>query len=310
MPTDRFVHYFPLICAGFGLFLAGGVNLLLIRRGFAIRAIATLVAALVAILAASASDIGLSGMTAITARMLAFILIPFFILGSSRFISAMNGSITLVHRPAVRFSLLASVGIAILAASILAYSQADASHHDDEPTEQELLRGNRMTSPSGLASAATDQGTKLVLRELADGFDRDDSMLANAEERILLKTHLNEEVIRRGAANDQSNCHGWVFAGGRFLLYRTDVELILRENGYREQAAARPGDLVVYREGRTIVHTGIVRYVTDEQPILVESKWGELGVFLHAVDKSVYGRNYTFYRSARSGHLLAGIGRE
>ncbi len=87
------------------------------------------------------------------------------------------------------------------------------------------------------------------------------------------------------------------------------MELILRENGYRQVSDPRPGDLVVYRgQGRTVAHTAVVRYVSDGQPVLVESKWGELGVFLHAADKSVYGTAYTFHRSARRGHLLAGVG--
>jgi hypothetical protein len=307
MPADRFAHFFPLICAGFGLLLAGGVNLLLIRRGFAIRAVATLVAALVAILAASASEIGLAGMTVITARMLVLVLIPFFVLGNSRFIAAVNTSVTLVHRPIVRFSLLAFVGVSLLVGSIMAYSQADETCSEEGPSEQELLGGNLKSLPSGRASAATDLGTKLVLRELSENFDRDNSELSTAEERILHRTNLDESVIRRGAADDQSNCHGWVFTGGRFLLYSADVALILRENGYLEQKIPMPGDLVVYREERGILHTAIVRYVTDGQPILVESKWGELGIFLHAVDKSVYGRNYTYYRSPRNGHLLFGI---
>jgi hypothetical protein len=51
-----------------------------------------------------------------------------------------------------------------------------------------------------------------------------------------------------------------------------------------------------------------VRYVTEGQPILVEGKWGALGVLLHPVEKSMYGSEYTFYRSGRAGHLLVGVG--
>jgi hypothetical protein len=48
--------------------------------------------------------------------------------------------------------------------------------------------------------------------------------------------------------------------------------------------------------------------VAEGQPVLVESKWGNLGVFLHPADKTPYGTEFTFYRSARSGHLLVGVG--
>ncbi len=307
MPADHFSRFFPVICAGFGLLLAGGVNLLLIRRGFAIRTIATLVAALIAISAATASDIGLSGMTKVTARMLLLGLIPFLVLGSRRFIAGTNAVVSLVHRPVVRFSLLAFVGVATIVGSIMAYAQDDEVIVGDAPSELEMLRGHVKTLPTKRGNATTDLGTRLILREPVGTNGKEDLDLTNVEDRILQKANLDEEVIRRGAADDHSNCHGWVFTGGRFLLFSADVELILRENGYQEQHDPKPGDLVVYREESAIMHTGIVRYVTEGQPVLVESKWGELGVFLHAVDKSVYGSDYKFYRSARKGHLLADV---
>lgn len=68
-----------------------------------------------------------------------------------------------------------------------------------------------------------------------------------------------------------------------------------------------PGDLVVYRHGDAVCHTALVRYVTENQPVLVEGKWGCTGVYLHPVEKSIYGDDYRFYRSNRKGHLLAGI---
>ena len=69
-----------------------------------------------------------------------------------------------------------------------------------------------------------------------------------------------------------------------------------------------PGDVVVYRDDQDeITHTAVVRAVCDDGAVLVEGKWGWMGVFLHPVDKSVYGTSYTFYRSPRPGHLLAGL---
>lgn len=117
-------------------------------------------------------------------------------------------------------------------------------------------------------------------------------------------------VIRLGPPDERANCHGWVFTGGRYLLGPDDVELILKENGYAEVSEPQPGDLVVYRQGGTVAHTAVVRYVTEGQPVLVAGKWGALGVFLHAADKSCYGTEYTFHRSTRRGHLLVGLGGE
>ncbi|GIW83908.1 MAG: hypothetical protein KatS3mg106_421 [Gemmataceae bacterium] len=33
-----------------------------------------------------------------------------------------------------------------------------------------------------------------------------------------------------------------------------------------------------------VTHTAIVRYVSPDQPVLVEGKWGNLGIYLHPVD--------------------------
>jgi hypothetical protein len=66
--------------------------------------------------------------------------------------------------------------------------------------------------------------------------------------------------------------------------------------------------LVVYRQNNTIAHTAVVRFLSEGQPILVESKWGSLGLFLHPIEKSAYGTEFTFHRSPRAGHLLVGLG--
>ena len=128
------------------------------------------------------------------------------------------------------------------------------------------------------------------------------------EERFLQNSQLSYQVMRQGGADDHSNCHGWVFTGGRYLLSGDDVDLILKENKYLEQHEPRPGDLVVYRSSGVVLHTAIVQYVTEGQPVLVQGKWGNLGVYLHPVEKSPYGSEFTYYRSIRTGHLLAGTG--
>jgi hypothetical protein len=310
MPADHFARYFPAICAGFGLLLAGGVNLLLIRRGFLLRTIATLAAVSVAVIAAAASALNFTTTTSMTVRLLAIGLIPFLILGSRWFIAGVNVAVSSAHRPAVRCSLLAGVGIATMVVSIVAYvraSDADVAASDATLSELELLQGKLTTVPTQHGKAATDRGTNIVLKESLGASDEHDEELSGAEERILRKAHLEKQVIRRAGVDDQSNCHGWVFTGGRFVLLAADVELILKENGYQDYPIPQPGDLVVYRQGGRIAHTGIVRYVSEGQPVLVESKWGELGVFLHPTDKTPYGTQCTFHRSARAGHLLSGI---
>jgi hypothetical protein len=96
-----------------------------------------------------------------------------------------------------------------------------------------------------------------------------------------------------------------VFANGRYGINGTEVDTILTDNGYQPVTAPRPGDLAIYRhpDGKPS-HTALVRYVSEDQPVLVEGKWGWMGVYLHAVDQSIYGTEFRYYRSPRAGHLL------
>jgi hypothetical protein len=246
-------------------------------------------------------------MALVTARLLVLGMIPFLILGNRRVVSGLASVTSAAHRPAVRYTLLVLVGVATMVGSIVAYEDSDDTAATMPASDLALVRGQLLTAPCQHASATTDRGTPIVLKVPVESCIKQAEELTSAEDRLLERVHLNEDVIRRGAADDHSNCHGWVFAAGRFILLNEDVQLILAENGYREQTEAKPGDLVVYRINGIIVHSAVVRYVSEGQPVLVEGKWGELGVFLHAVDKSVYGPNYTFYRSPRRGHTLAGF---
>jgi hypothetical protein len=116
-------------------------------------------------------------------------------------------------------------------------------------------------------------------------------------------------VLRLAPGGGGCNCHGWVFLGGRYCLDGADVLDILEDNGYGPVAVPRAGDLVVYRDkaGR-ITHSGVVLMVPEGGPALVESKWGDLCVYVHPAAFPQYGTPH-YYRSARAGHqLLEGTG--
>jgi len=111
-------------------------------------------------------------------------------------------------------------------------------------------------------------------------------------------------LIRTGPADAGYNCHGWVFAEGRFWVRNESVDSILADNGYSVIFEPRPGDVVVYRDyDGHVVHTGVVRLANSEEP-LVESKWGHAGRFMHPAAEQPYGTTWAFYRSPRQGHLL------
>jgi hypothetical protein len=307
MSPEHFDRFIPAICAGFGLFLAGAVNLLLVRRGLLVRSVATILALGLALGTAAALDqSGTAKAVAPTARLLAFGLLPFLLLGSRRVAGAVAGLAAGLQRPLVRFGLLAAVGVGTVIGSVVVYEKAEEDANQLAMSELEMLQGQVPTVPAEQVKATTDRGKQVALREPAPDVNR--SGLSAAEERFLRNSPFDSQVIRRTPADDRSNCHGWVFTGGRFRVSGEDVEVILKENGYYEHNEPQPGDLIVYRQGGAISHTAVVQYVTEGKPVLAESKWGNLGVFFHPANKSPYGTDYAFYRSARQGHLLAGVG--
>jgi hypothetical protein len=301
---DHFNQFFFAICAGLGLFLAGAANLVLIRKSLSLRVIATVLAVGIALAAAEAID--QPGTVAGTATLLACCLPPVFVLGNRRFISFATTAIAATSRPVVRFGLLTIAGIGTAIGSTVYFEHVDDKATTIDLAEIEMIQGRQPTAPSERARATTDRGAPIVLREVIEA--RETQTLTEAEARLLSNNQLNLQVIRTSSADDHANCHGWVFTGGRYVLSGEDVGLIVSDNSYGEISDPRPGDLVVYRGDGQIVHTAIVQYVTKGQPVLVQSKWGNLGVFFHAIDKSPYGMEYKYYRSDRRGHLLAGIG--
>jgi hypothetical protein len=304
MSGEHFDRLFPAVCAGFGLMLVGGVNLLLLRQGLAVRVLATLLAVGLAVGFATALDH--PGAAAATARILAVGLLPCAILGSRRVVDALAGSLSALRRPGLRFGILSAAGVATAIGAVVVFERADEQMMAEAESEMDLVHSRVPTTPTQREKAATDRGTPVVLKEPAATLDG--QKLSAAEGKILRDTKLGDQVMRRGPIGDHSNCHGWVFAGGRFWLNPDDVELILKENGYAEAAEPQVGDVVIYRNGGVISHSAVVRYVAEGQPAMVEGKWGQLGVFLHPADKSCYGTSYTFYRANRASHLLVGLG--
>lgn len=127
-----------------------------------------------------------------------------------------------------------------------------------------------------------------------------------AEEEELVAEHLAGQVLGTAPAGSEYNCHGWIFTGGRYWVQPEDVEHILKDNGYRPVKRPRPGDLIIYRDDTgEIVHSGLVR---AEAPVLIESKWGDGGRYVHTPEGQVFAPHFRYFRSARVGHFLDGLG--
>jgi hypothetical protein len=206
--------------------------------------------------------------------------------------------------PAVRGVLQARrlhAAMLLAAAPVLAFGWSylvdQASHAPDmeESAVAEAAARSWRLEPTGL-NAVTDRGRAIAL--FAGSSDHP------PEERF--RESLAVHVIRTAAPNTQSNCHGWVFTGGRYCLHPDSVPQILEDNGYEEVSQPQTGDVVVYATGTgRIEHTGIVR-VAQDGLTLIESKWGVLGNYLHRPEDQPYTADWKFYRSPRGTNVLGG----
>src|SRR5688572_8375408 len=147
--------------------------------------------------------------------------------------------------------------------------------------------------------ALTDKGRAIGLFHFKMHSTPDEmAQFIGAEQKAL------DQFIRLTEPDSTANCHGWVFTGGKYGIRDPDVAGILADNDYAEVTEPREGDLAIYFKGEQISHAGLVRLADKKSPILVESKWGPFGVYLHPVEKHPWPGPCKFYRSPRSGHLL------
>jgi len=74
-----------------------------------------------------------------------------------------------------------------------------------------------------------------------------------------------------------ADCHGFTFAEGKYWINNSEVGKILAGDRYVKVSIPTIGDVAVYREkGKGVVHSGIVRSVTDKGETAVESDYGAL----------------------------------
>lgn len=125
-----------------------------------------------------------------------------------------------------------------------------------------------------------------------------------SEEQFL--TNTKQDVAKLTRVFDPhlaSNCHGWVFTGGRFGIKDEHVAGILADQGYSLVNDPVEGDLAVYFVDGVVEHTGFVRQ-NVAGVIFIESKWGPFGVFRHPPEAYAFKGTCAFYRTARPHHAL------
>lgn len=108
--------------------------------------------------------------------------------------------------------------------------------------------------------------------------------------------------VRIALTDPRSNCHGWVFTGGRYGVSETVVDALLQDNGYQLVDEPLAGDVIVYRDAsKVVLHTGRVHRVHENGEIWIESKWGPGGRYFHLPQDQGYSNNIEYYRSPRPG---------
>jgi hypothetical protein len=209
--------------------------------------------------------------------------------------------------PQVRASLYLVGAIGLTTGGAIWHQQR--SEEIDNATVQEFQIQHEVTMANAITlrnTAKSDLGHRIELKKPADSLVHADSEIA--EEKWLRQSPIKDKVIHREKANPNSNCHGWVFTGGRFIVGGNEVDLILTDNHYETVSQPNVNDLIIYRDNEGHVsHTAIVRAILNDGSILVEGKWGALGVYLHEVKDSCYGTNFKFYHTDRGSHLIEGL---
>ena len=126
-----------------------------------------------------------------------------------------------------------------------------------------------------------------------------DYLLELEAKTLLSNPRYDMQFIRTSQPDPSYNCHGWTFTGGRRAVLDTEVNRLISGFRYRPVIIPEPEDIVIYYDKEnTLCHSGIVKATGANGFVLVESKWGALGRFIHKLDAPQIATSYTFYRKA------------
>lgn len=158
--------------------------------------------------------------------------------------------------------------------------------------------------PAGQATTDKGRPIQLLHKSMAQ---EEQVVLREREAKCLQNRACN--LIRIAAPDETSNCHGWTFTEGAFWVPKEEIEKILEDNGYCPVSTPTENDIIVYYDGGgEISHSGLVRAAPDQGPVLIESKWGGLGRYIHQPSDTPYGIHFAYFHSERTHHnLLQGM---
>jgi hypothetical protein len=219
---------------------------------------------------------------------------------------AAAGTANLLSRPWLQGGLL------VLLAPVLIVWQASQLNVPDDLSDLTAAQDARLLdlrlTDEPVGWAVSDAGRRLPLYTVDPEY-HDQAASVQEETDYLSRHDLLMTAIRLAGPSLDTNCHGWVFSGGRAWVRGAEVDDILNDNGYAPASLPRPGDLAVFRrDDGAPEHTALVHSLGPDGKVILESKWGALGRFLHTRDRNPYSHlNCTYYHSERPGHLLRGL---
>jgi hypothetical protein len=213
----------------------------------------------------------------------------------------------LLHAPRFQAASLFLAGLALVgwqAADQAALEERDLRESDEHIAS--ALTAPPLEELSG-EHALTDAGRRVALWRVGAGYAG-----ASAEQEVgyLRANGYDLKLIQTGRVDPGYNCHGWVFTGGKRWVRGKEVEGILRDNRYQRVSRPGAGDLAVFRDAAAVVtHSALVRGVNEDGTVLLESKWGTIGRYVHTEAAHAYAiHSCAYYSSPRGGHLLRSVG--
>lgn len=115
-------------------------------------------------------------------------------------------------------------------------------------------------------------------------------------------------MCRRRPATATYNCHGMTFANRRTGIQDPEaVAMLMREDGYkqiRNLSDVLPGDVALYYDKEGISHSGVVVQVEkigNSTAILILSKWGQAGEYIHRPEDWIDFTTVRYFREAQDG---------
>lgn len=119
-------------------------------------------------------------------------------------------------------------------------------------------------------------------------------------ETLLHDPKYDLQFIRTSQPEPSYNCHGWTFAGGKRAVGDGEVYRLISGFRYRPVIIPEPDDIVVYFDRQNILcHSGIVKATGANGFVLVESKWGALGRFMHKLEAPQVAASHAYYRKVQ-----------